>query len=186
MFLSNHVCLQVCPDGFYEDTGTSKCLPCEDGCATCNGPAISQCDTCKNATNLTTFYKVINATVCSQFCPRGQFIDSSILYLCIACAPQCVTCSMHADNCTQIDGCARGYYYYTLNTSCIATCPDGYFANVLTSTCDLCIPGCITCFGGTLDKCYSCGDDQSTPPVPYYKKIAINTCTDVCPDGQYE
>ena len=36
-------CLSVCPDGLYGDVATYKCLPCNDKCTKCTGPAINEC-----------------------------------------------------------------------------------------------------------------------------------------------
>ena len=62
VYLSNNICLQNCPHGYYNDFLTKKCNPCHEGCATCTGSTLYDCQSCDNYTNVTnyTYYKVIN------------------------------------------------------------------------------------------------------------------------------
>lgn len=158
------------------------------GCATCTGNTLNDCQSCNNLTNITgnfTYYKVINQSVCSFNCPQGQFISPSILYQCQACAPQCQACEIQADRCILINGCNTGFYFYVPTNSCLAVCPDGYYADIFTGNCTKCSGGCLTCYGGTTDLCNTCGVDPNNSTNTRFKKILIPSCVVDCPDGQY-
>ena len=94
VYLDINICVQNCPDGEYENTNNQQCEPCADGCLTCFGPTTSTCETCGNNTGGSMFYKVIGYTICSQTCPKGQFIHADVPYECQQCAVQCDACEI--------------------------------------------------------------------------------------------
>ena len=61
VFLDGSACVQVCPDGEYEDSSVYQCLSCADGCELCFGPALTDCTTCGNSSS-TNYYKISGAT----------------------------------------------------------------------------------------------------------------------------
>jgi proprotein convertase subtilisin/kexin type 5 len=71
-YLSGSNCLQTCPAGTYADNSTLSCLPCANGCATCFGPAISECSSC-TAYNSQNYYLIASTATCSLTCPNEQF-----------------------------------------------------------------------------------------------------------------
>ena len=84
LFDANNHCL--CHPGYYASTTT--CLPCESLCTTCS--ALHNCTTC-----------VLHAQPDANgdcVCDYGYFDNG--LGACDPCAPHCVTCVAHADNCT--------------------------------------------------------------------------------------
>lgn len=106
--------------------------------------------------------------------------------MCQLCASQCQACETTFDNCVQSDGCSRGFYFFNETNSCVASCPTGFYADSITGFCGECPAGCLSCFGPSYDKCYSCGPDPNNASAVYYKKIMLNSCVADCPAGQYE
>lgn len=97
VFWENYICVQNCADGWYENLNTFNCTPCDNGCYSCNlGPSL--CDTCTTY-NGKVYYKDRNSKTCALTCPDGQFIKSGLPYLCQACDPQCIACSVNSSNC---------------------------------------------------------------------------------------
>jgi proprotein convertase subtilisin/kexin type 5 len=47
LYLLANQCLLACPDTYFSDETTNKCVTCHLGCALCFGPAITQCTKCK-------------------------------------------------------------------------------------------------------------------------------------------
>ena len=91
-----------------------------------------------------------------------------------------------ADRCIFITGCNTGYYFYVPTNSCVAVCPNGYYADIFTGNCTECAGGCLTCYGSTSNQCNTCGVDLTNSSNTRYKKILIPSCVVDCPDGQYE
>lgn len=69
VYLHGSICIQECPAGQYEDSTTRECELCAEGCATCTGKTLYDCQTCDNETTFNytnnlatnyTYYKVIN------------------------------------------------------------------------------------------------------------------------------
>lgn len=58
-----------------------------------------------------------------------------------------------------------------MNGECLDLCPNGYYANVLKSTCDLCDVKCATCYNTGFDNCFTC-------TVGYF--YLDNACIDEC------
>jgi hypothetical protein len=59
---------------------------------------------------------------------------------------------------------------------CVANCPTGYFANMKTSTCDVCNGACLTCFGIQENECLTCES---------MKYLLKGNCFNTCPDYYY-
>ena len=100
---------------------------------------------------------MIGYTICSLTCPKGQFIDANIPFECQQCAPECDACEVEATRCIITEGCAQGYYYNNLTNTCIAACPDAYYADVITGFCEDCPGGCLTCTSNSYEDCQTCG-----------------------------
>lgn len=63
------------------------------------------------------------------------------------------------------------------NNTCVATCPDGYFGNSSTMTCDSCDLLCKTC--KNLTHCYECVDTYGWNDYNCYDICPIGTFTDL-------
>ena len=59
---------------------------------------------------------------------------------CFKCIPGCASCTdKTAASCT---ACYYGFFLHVGISSCIAGCPDGYYADHSTYTCSPCLKGC--------------------------------------------
>ena len=165
-------------------SGLTNCQSCNDVMSTVVDPI-----TLVNSTVVTKYYKFIGVDTCGTSCPTGQFINSTVSFLCQPCSSECKTCQNTAKTCIDASSCNSGYFYLSSNSSCLAVCPNGFYANTSTTTCTQCNPGCALCTGGLLTQCTACQVDDVTDPLnptTYYKRININQCTTVCDAGQYE
>ena len=188
LYLFGSSCLLTCPNGYFANSVNSfnfTCDLCHFGCATCNGPFLTNCTVCSNYNNsgtITPYYKVLGATLCDTACPTGQFIPSSPPNVCAYCDRSCISCSIAATNCT-VSSCSSGYFYFALNSSCLLSCPNNYYANTTSHNCTQCEVGCQLCFGGSLNECTQC--QITAANISFFKVIDVNTCNQTCPPGQY-
>jgi len=67
--------------------------------------------------------------------------------------------------------CSVGFYLS--GNTCVTACPNGFFGNISTKTCDPCNATCSICITSTTD-CNSCKNG-------YY--LLGNTCLTTCPNG---
>lgn len=98
-YLYGNTCLSTCPAATYADTMMDSCLSCNSACATCFAADTFSCYSCKTNSTGQVFYLSLGTTQCVTVCPDGQFQGSN--NLCVACAPQCATCSIISTNCTK-------------------------------------------------------------------------------------
>jgi len=180
LYLYSNQCLLNCPTHYFANVTTNTCDPCTPGCSVCYSSGFSSCTACNNDTNNAIYYKYIGSDICNTSCPNGQFISSSVLYLCQACSSICVTCSISAENCTS-SNCSANYYF--LNNSCLSICPDNYYPNPSIRQCSPCVAGCQTCFGGDLNSCTKCNSPNGTQ---YYLQIGLTQCASYCNSGEFE
>ena len=141
-------CLDSCPDGFWADTSANKCQPCYSSnigpyysCATCTLNGNSNCTSCS------TGYFLYPSTGgnCLNACPDRFWGDASE-NLCQPCYSStagpyysCATCSGGSEqNC---NSCDSGTFLYL--SRCLSACPDGYWADNSTNTCQLCSLGSV-------------------------------------------
>jgi hypothetical protein len=147
-YLYGSTCVASCPSGYYATT-TNSCagmiifdlsilitirIACSSPCATCSGTA-STCTGCISSSS-----HLYNSN-CYATCPSGSYASSSSactsinnchgLYLIhfLACSSPCATCSGSATSCT---GCS-GSKPYLYSSTCVATCPSGYYATTANS-----------------------------------------------------
>jgi len=178
LYFHSNQCLLTCPNAFWPNTTAHNCDSCQPACLVCFGSLLTQCTQCGNTTDI--YYKDLDSTTCGLICPDGQYNSSSIPNLCQRCSSTCITCSVTAENCTNVN-CSKNYYF--LNNSCLSQCPDNYFPNSTQRQCIQCTPGCQSCFGSGLDSCTLCGVLADT--TQYYLQIGNNTCGPICNIGEY-
>lgn len=75
----------------------SKCSQCDVSCATCSGPAASDCVTCGPSS------RISDGKCVSNSCPSGQYLDGS--NNCQSCMSFCANCS----NGSSCSSCQNGY-----------------------------------------------------------------------------
>ncbi|XP_024081815.1 furin-like protease 2 isoform X2 [Cimex lectularius] len=122
------LCLQRCPDGYYEDTAGNQCISCQGNCASCpDGPNI--CSSCDH-------HLILHNSTCVASCPKYTYETDD--YRCNPCHSSCGTCKQ---------GGASG---------CV-TCLDDSPASV-NGHCPLpgtrcSTPHCVTCLSGVCSEC---------------------------------
>mgnify|MGYP000876556740 FL=1 len=188
MFLYSGTCVRTCPPGFWGDTATSTCKNCYSSgsspytCATCIGPANNECVSCNTG--------YLYSGQCLASCPTGYYADSSTK-TCQSCHVRstspfsCRTCN--AGGSSNCQSCTENTYLYP-NTygECIDPCPDGYWGDTTTWTCQPCYNNpdgtdrkeCETCFGPAATSCLTC------PTGTYYFSVD-KSCLSTCPPGYY-
>jgi proprotein convertase subtilisin/kexin type 5 len=179
-FLNSNACTVSCPIGQFGNINNMQCTTCATGCATCFGSAVSECTSCKLATN--NYYLIYGTTYCSQTCPDGQYANATS-FSCLLCASSCKTCTTSSTNCVTCGFSQLGTDLFFYSNQCLLTCPYGYFPNVGTHTCDQCTDGCAACYSSGLTSCTVCKTTAAS--IIHYKFIGADTCGTVCPDGQF-
>lgn len=114
---------------------------CSTGCSSCTGINSNQCTVCDGS-----HYFLDNS--CYASCPIGYYPDSSshcqgmnhlkikllltlLVFLYIVCHTSCTTCDdSTSEDCTSCSGTL-----YLSDSTCVSSCPYGYYANTSDSTC---------------------------------------------------
>ncbi|KOB78841.1 Endoprotease FURIN, partial [Operophtera brumata] len=133
------VCLQQCPDGYWEDTASSACRPCASHCATCSDRADS-CTSCEH-------HLVLHDGTCLTACPPSYYETDD--YMCAKCHNSCDTCQGPGE--TQCVTCHPSNY--AVDGRCVSSCPSGYYIDKKRKECMRCPVGCATC---TTSLCLIC------------------------------
>jgi proprotein convertase subtilisin/kexin type 5 len=174
-YLNATACLSICPTGtlgITDGSGDLVCTVCTGPCATCSG-TVDQCLSCASGNFL--YY---GEKICNSSCPQGFY---NLTDKCKPCSIYCKTCSDSMSNC---QSCLTlgGQPYYLSSNSCVPTCPDSTYGDTVSLWCLPCAPGCLTCFGPNLTRCYSC---SSTGGVDYFLISGSNECSQTCPSTMY-
>ena len=82
-------------------------------------------------------YFVTDGT-CARVCSANQYESEGI---CKPCSDTCDKC-LSQDICNP---CPNDQFYFKITTSCLATCPDGYFGDINNKLCVKCSEGCAKC-----------------------------------------
>ncbi|KAL4482616.1 hypothetical protein ABPG73_021276 [Tetrahymena malaccensis] len=170
-------CLPTCKSNEYQDSSSNKCAPCNVTCATCSGPASTQCLTCQAGQLLYT--SPDNKKTCINSCPDGYFSDTKN-NVCAQCNSSCLTCASPGDNKSCLT-CAPNLYL--LNGQCVNSCPQKYYSttstNPQTMICKQCYQDCLTCSGPQSTDCKTC-------QLPNYFVAATSQCLPNCPPKFYK
>ena len=168
----SHECHSTCPLGYYPNTTTNYCGTCDPSCSNCFASGNSSCTACA-----TGYFLQPNSTTCLSSCPSSGYYKNLLTNICTTCAAGCKACtSSTLSSCTS---CNEGYYLQPSGTSCLTTCPTGYFGNQTTNACSACNSTCLTCSGPTSGECTSCGTGTFLNPY-------TNSCNATCPEGTYK
>ena len=162
----NYCYAGACPAGTFVNAG-SVCEDCTPPCLNCTGFA-STCTACTTG-------NVLANSVCSPACPGGMYVPTDangndLSQVCLACSSSCATCTSGANNCTS---CSSGANLY--DNTCIASCPDGYYANNQLHECLPCNSTCANCVTSPY-ICTSC---------PAGTFLDGNECVSLCPDATF-
>lgn len=158
------VCLQQCPDGYWEDTTSSVCRPCAAHCSTCSERADA-CTSCEH-------HLVLHEGSCLTSCPPSHYETED--YLCSKCHDSCDTClGAREDQCVT---CRASNY--ALDGKCLTTCPSGFSADKKRKECMKCPVGCATCTSGF---CLTCEPNWELNK----KSKCVPTGSDRCLSGEF-
>ncbi|XP_012252633.2 furin-like protease 2 isoform X2 [Athalia rosae] len=136
------VCLQQCPEGYYENAENGTCVPCEANCASCQDRP-DHCTSCEH-------HLVMHENKCYAACPRYTY--ETMDYNCAPCHSSCETCNGTGPS--QCISCRPGLEFS--EGACRTSCPTGYSADKKRRECILCPTGCQDC---SSTRCFTCSPD---------------------------
>ncbi|GAA5853684.1 hypothetical protein JCM9279_000275 [Rhodotorula babjevae] len=151
-YLVDGLCVEECPAGTLVSSDGLSCDACDSTCATCS-LSTSHCTSCASTSAL-----ILNGTCISgSSCPAGYFAPSSNTSTCLACHPDCATCSSSSTTCLT---CPPSRPVLTPSGSCVATCASSEYSDTAKSSCVACSSTCATCSGSGSSACMSCPAGQ--------------------------
>uniref|UniRef100_A0A8C3PAF5 Growth factor receptor domain-containing protein n=1 Tax=Chrysemys picta bellii TaxID=8478 RepID=A0A8C3PAF5_CHRPI len=136
-FLHNGKCLPDCPSGFYADS--RSCSPCHEDCKECDGPDSDDCNECASR---------------SFVLHNGEYYANNSIGLCERCHKSCKEClGPQPTDCLSCDT-----YFFLLHSKneCLPSCPEYYYEDRDTNTCERCHPTCSSCEGKILHYVLLC------------------------------
>ncbi|XP_031704092.1 proprotein convertase subtilisin/kexin type 6 isoform X1 [Anarrhichthys ocellatus] len=144
--------------------------PCHSECGDqgCDGPDTEHCLNCVHFSS----GSLKSGRTCVSHCPLGRYGDIASRR-CRRCYKGCEGCvGLSASDCLS---CRKGLYLNTLNSSCINTCPPGYFADEHQRQCLKCRDTCMRCLRYA-DRCTACSEGY---------RLAGMTCVPECTNGTF-
>ncbi|XP_060876735.1 furin-like protease 2 isoform X2 [Metopolophium dirhodum] len=158
------VCLQQCPDGYFENTEEGTCVACGPNCGSCEGRP-DHCTSCEH-------HLVLHDNQCYANCPVNTYETND--YRCGSCDSKCESCTgPNADQCIT---CKSGYF--ELKGTCHSKCPDFYYPHHKRHECLDCPMGCVAC---NLTECHSCDQGFTLNK----KGRCLKTGSQQCQSGQF-
>ncbi|XP_021236412.1 proprotein convertase subtilisin/kexin type 5 isoform X1 [Numida meleagris] len=158
--LYDGMCFEECPEGTYYEEETEDCQACNRTCKTCS--SSTACLTCRNGLTL----NHNGHCMLSGHCSRTEYYDEKT-ETCKTCHKKCFHCSGPTEH--QCISCANNQYLF--NTTCVETCPAGYYADSDEGRCSPCHFTCATCSGKHSSQCLSC-----KPGLYRQGKGCVNQC----------
>ncbi|XP_072380228.1 furin-like protease 2 isoform X2 [Diabrotica undecimpunctata] len=158
------ICLQQCPEGYYENFADRTCIPCQPNCAGCQDRP-DHCTSCDH-------HLLLFQNRCLASCPLSTFETDD--YGCASCHESCETCT--GSNSSQCISCPSGRFWH--EGRCIKECPAHHYADSQRKECIECPPGCSECNKTT---CISCLDDWKVNS----KGRCVSQNSDKCDVDQY-
>uniref|UniRef100_A0A672LU51 Proprotein convertase subtilisin/kexin type 6 n=1 Tax=Sinocyclocheilus grahami TaxID=75366 RepID=A0A672LU51_SINGR len=151
-----------------EYNGThSPCHP-ECGDQGCDGPDADHCLNCIHFS----LGSLKAGRTCVSHCPLGYFEDGEARR-CRRCHRGCEKCVARRPN--ECRSCRRGLYFDSKESTCVETCPVGYFHDDGQRRCLKCHENCLKCLRDA-DRCTACKDGIS---------LAGMTCVPECANGTF-
>ncbi|XP_045465314.1 furin-like protease 2 isoform X1 [Harmonia axyridis] len=136
------ICLQQCPEGYFEDYLHKTCVTCQPNCLACQ-ERPDHCTSCDH-------HLLLYQNKCLAACPVGTY--ETEYYTCEPCHNNCETC--RGSNSSQCISCSAGRFWH--EGACIKDCPAHHFSDLHQRECIECPPGCSECNRTT---CISCLED---------------------------
>lgn len=158
------ICLQQCPEGYYENFADKTCIPCQPNCAGCQDRP-DHCTSCDH-------HLLLFQNKCLASCPLSTYETDD--YGCVSCHESCETCS--GSNSSQCVSCPYGRFWH--EGRCAKECPAHHYADAPQKECIECPPGCSECNKTT---CISCLDDWKVNS----KGRCVSQNSDKCDIDQY-
>lgn len=163
---TTHQCLETCPSGYYPNDAFKNCTLCQ-GCHSCADG--STCTSCPDGT-----YLKGTTCVASDACGNPYYADPTT-NICQKCHDGCAICTGPLS--TQCSQCTGNYMLVQALSSCVLACPNGYFNNQPSNTCDPCeeTSYCATCPLTSATTCTSCKSG-------YFLSLSDSSCGTGCVD----
>ena len=143
-------CVSLCEANQYQNASvtenTTFCLNCSEMCApdtSCDGPAPTQCDQCRNVSHLTR---------CIEICPPNTYENEN--RTCLQCHEQCNGCTGPTN--TECIRCQNLSLTQNTSMTCVPQCPPNHYDDG-EGTCLPCHPECLLgCTGNGPMNCMQC------------------------------
>ncbi|XP_046958233.1 proprotein convertase subtilisin/kexin type 5 isoform X1 [Lynx rufus] len=164
--LLNTTCVQDCPEGYYADEDSHQCAPCHSSCRTCEGRRSTQCLSCQPSS-----FQLEKE--CLPQCREGYYAEAAT-GRCERCSKSCKAC--RGPRPTDCLSCDTFFFLLRSEGECHRTCPEHYYADQDTRTCERCHPTCSKCRGKGPLNCLSC---------VWSYHLAGGICTSDCLVGEY-
>jgi len=148
-----------CNSGYYFDTSSKGCLPCDKSCAECS--SLTKCTRCKNSEKT-----ISDSGLCE--CDEGYFEYNEE---CIKCHTFCKTCTGPSK--TECCSCKGGA---VLTESRTCSCPPHQYYDLFKGKCERCHPSCSSCIGIEKHNCTNCRENYL---------FLQGQCIEQCQDGFY-
>ncbi|XP_030379433.1 furin-like protease 2 isoform X2 [Scaptodrosophila lebanonensis] len=159
------VCLQVCPDGYFENIKNRTCVPCEPNCASCQDHP-EYCTSCDH-------HLVMHENKCYSACPLNTYETED--NKCAHCHASCGTCKGPSE--VDCITCRPSRYAY--ESKCLNNCPDGFYADKKRLECLPCLDGCKSCTSNGV--CTDCRDNWTLNR----KKKCVLVGSERCNESEY-
>uniref|UniRef100_A0A7M5X1B5 P/Homo B domain-containing protein n=1 Tax=Clytia hemisphaerica TaxID=252671 RepID=A0A7M5X1B5_9CNID len=151
--LHGNQCAAACASDQWLDG--NKCKLCHNSCKTCIGGMEFNCTSCSkkifNDKYDRFLYKATSQ--CLATCPLGTYQSETLLKECLDCQDNCLRCSNNGQKC---EICRMDHFLVADLRTCVETCPEGYYTDLLKRTCEPCDIQCKTCVVGNPSACTSC------------------------------
>lgn len=161
-------CYDDCPNGYFNNKKSNMCEKCYSNCLYCDVNKI--CSKCEQG------YYLFNSK-CLDKCPESFFKNDSPDRICKNCSSFCSTC-LNLNVCLQ---CQSGYFKFNQQENnsviCLEKCPQGYYRDIVKSTCKTCDSSCLECNGPLNSNCLSCDEKLG-------KKLLNGYCLGECLNGE--
>ena len=171
------ICLSTCPIGYYGNSTFGDCQLCDVSCQTCVNSGPTQCMICSSNLYL---QSTIGPSSCLTSCPTNSY-SSTLNYVCLFCDSSCSTCQGALSN--QCYSCVVGLYLQSSSPStCLSTCPVGYYGDNTTGTCKLCDASCMTCLNVGSNQCLTCSNSSI---LFLQSNVGPSFCLSSCPSNTF-
>ena len=186
----NNICVNSCPIGYYEGYTSDECMPCHAACSKCEDGTHTFCLACNDG-----YFLQPSSTTCLSNCPSGKWKDTAnnicvdscpspgywqdtTNHICADCHTACSVCTGSSN--TQCSACKPGYFLQPAPdvTTCLSTCPVGYWKDDTNNKCMPCNVACAVCTGSASTQCSAC-------KTGFFLQPSGTECLNSCPSPGY-